>query len=377
MHIAFVTSEYPPIDSGGIGISIQTLARELVHQGHQVTVLGIGKQKNWLDSGVKVRFLSETRLPKMGWSLNRLKLAREINKMVINEGLDIVEFPDWTGLSAGMKINCPLVIRCHGSDTYFGSLLGYRPRWSVYWAEKIALHQAHAVVAVSRFAAETTRRIFRLQKPIGVIPNGINLEDFQPARWVQEDSSTVLYFGTLARKKGVLDLADIFSQVAAKNPSAKLILVGRDSLDRQTGTSTWQLFQQKVNANVLRKIEFIGPKSPDEVTNFIHQASICVFPSYAETFGLAWVEAMACAKPVVASNIGWANEIIEDGVSGTLIHPSEHTSYANAILDLLDNPEKRKRIGQNARGRVERLFSIQKVAELSLNWYSEVINVQN
>jgi glycosyltransferase involved in cell wall biosynthesis len=374
VHIAFLTSEYPPHNTGGIGTSIQNLACELVRQGHRVTVLGTGEQKEWLDSGVKIRFLGQTRIPKMGWLLTRLQMAREINRMISAEGLDIVEAPDWTGLSAGMQINCPLVIRCHGSDTYFGSLLGYRPRWPVYQAEKMALHQADSIAAVSLFTAEVTQKIFRLQRPIGAIPNGINLEDFQPASSIYEDNSLILYFGTLVRKKGVLELAEIFSQVAAKNSSARLVMVGRDSIDRQTGLSTWELFRRKVNPQTMRQIEYVGPKLPNEVISFIRQASVCVFPAYAEALPLAWMETMACAKPIVASNIGWASEIVEDGVSGILIHPSEHAAYANAILELLDNPEKRKLMGQSARERVEQRFSIQRVAELSLDWYREVVN---
>lgn len=378
MHIAYLTNEYPPHSSGGIGTSIQNLARELVRLGNWVTVLGVGPEKEWNDAGVQVRFLSQTYVPKMGWLLNRLYVAQEINRMVSDENLVIVETPDWTGLSAGMKINCPLVIRCHGSDTYFGSLLGYRSRWSTYLAEVMALRQADQIVAVSRYAAEITRNVFHLNGNIGVIPNGINLEYFRPATSTEEDSSLILYFGSLARKKGVLDLVDIFSQVVARNSSARLLLVGRDSGDRQTGkTSTWDLLKKQASPQALERIEYVGSKPSNEIVNFIHKAAVCVFPSYAEALPLAWMEAMACEKTIVASSIGWASEIVEDGVNGILIHPSEHTAYANALINLLDNPEKRKTMGQKARERVEQLFSIQRVAELSLDWYRDVIDAQN
>ncbi len=377
MHIAFLTSEYPPLPSGGIGTSIQNLSRELVKQGHRVTVLGWGKKTEFEDHGVRVRFLEATRIPKMGWLINRIFAAHELNRMVHEEGLDIVEAPDWLGLSAGMKLDCPLVIRCNGSDTYFGSLLGYKPRWSIYQAEKMSLHQAQGVVSVSSFTAEITQKLFHLKKTIGVIPNGINLSQFSFDNSIQEEKSLILYFGTLVRKKGVLELAEIFSKVLSRNPSARLLLVGRDSIDRQTGISTWTLFQRKLNPSSLKRIEYVGSKQPDEIASFIRLATVCVFPSFAETFGLAWIEAMACGKAVVASNIGWAKEIIEDGVSGILIHPTDHLAYADEICDLLANPEKRRLMGQKARNRVEQLFSIQRIAELSLEWYKEMINAQN
>ncbi len=373
MHIAFLTSEYPPHKTGGIGTSIQNLARELVRQGYRVTVLGTGKQKEWVDNGVKIRFLEQTRMPKMGWFSNRLRIVHKINRMVANEGLDIVEAPDWTGLSAGMKVKCPLVVRCHGSDTYFGGLLGYHPRWSVYQAEKLALIQADGVAAVSRFAAVKTQESFNLSGEIQVIPNGINLEYFQPHHCLEEDG-LILYLGTLVRKKGVLDLAEIFSLLVARYPSARLVLVGRDSSDRQTGAkSTWELFQNVASPQALQRTKYLGAQPANEIVGFVQRATVCVSPSYAEAHPLSWIEAMACEKPVVASNIGWASEIIEDGVSGTLIHPTDHTAYADALINLLDNPEKRRNMGQKARERVERLFSIQKVAGLSLDWYKDVI----
>jgi len=378
LHIAFLTSEYPPLPSGGIGTSIQNLSRELVKQGHRVTVIGWGKKAEFDDEGVKVRCLEATRIPKMGWLINRLVAAHELNRMVREEGLDIVESPDWSGLSAGMKLDCPLVIRCHGTDTYFGKLQNYKPRWSVYLAEKMALRQAQSVVSVSRFTAETTQELFHLNKKIGVIPNGVNVNQFSLENLNLEENSLILYFSTLVRKKGLLELADIFSKLAAENSSVKLLLVGRDSPDLQTGSpSTWELFKKKITPDILKRVMYVGPKRPDEIVNFVHQSTVCVFPSFAETFGLAWTEAMACGKAVVASNIGWAKEIIEDGVSGILIHPTDHIAYVAAIRDLLDNPEKRRQMGENARIRVEQLFSIQRVAELSVEWYKTVINAQN
>lgn len=373
MHITFLTSEYPTLPTGGIGTSIQNLSRELVKQGHRVTVLGWGKKAEFEDQGVTVRFLQSTKIPKMGWLLNRTLAAREINRMVGQEDLNIVEAPDWVGLSAGIKVKCPLVVRCHGSDTYFGHLLGYRPRWRVYWAEKLALLGANSICAVSQFTAEKTKEIFGLSKPIRVIPNGVDVSKFHPL--FGNDSSYILYFGTLVRKKGVLDLARIFSLVVKQNPDAQLLMIGRDAPDSLSGSpSTWQLFCQMATPEALSNTQYLGPLPYEKVVEYVQKAAVCVFPSYAETFGLAWVEAMACAKPVVASNIGWASEIVEDGVSGILIHPSNHDAYAEALIDLLGHPGKRKSLGQNARERVMRLFSIQRVAELSLEWYRDVID---
>ena len=377
MHICFLTSEYPPLPHGGIGTSIQNLAQELVKQGNRVTVLGWGQKLEFEDHGVEIRFLQSTGFPKMGWFLNRRRASSEIKRMVREEELDIVESPDWSGLSAGMQLDCPLVIRCHGSDSYFGSLLGYQPRLAVRLAESIALHHNDAITAVSRFAAQRTSEIFHLTENITTIPNGIDINRFSPVE-EPDHSNVILYLGTLVRKKGVFDLCEIFNIIVKENKVARLWLIGRDVEDKLTKfPSTWEIAKQMLTPEALNRTNYFGTIPYNNVQDYLKQASICVFPSYAETFGLSWIEAMACAKPVVASNIGWANEIIEDGVSGILIHPSDHLGYVEAIQDLLSNPDKRRQMGLNARRRVEQLFSIQRTAELSLEWYQDVINAHS
>ncbi len=135
--------------------------------------------------------------------------------------------------------------------------------------------------------------------------------------------------------------------------------------------------QNGMNETARAQTRYVGPQPYSDMRKWISKAAVCVFPSYAEALPLSWLEAMACSKAVVASNIGWASEIIESGVSGILIHPTDHLAYADTIINLLDNPDKQRKMGQSARERVERMFSIQRVTELSIDWYRSVINVYN
>src|ERR1035437_2095202 len=174
MHIGFLTTEYPPLPSGGIGTSMQNLARELTRVGHRITVLGWGHAVEFEDQGVRVRFLKRALLPRTGWLVARLALRRELRRLVLEEGLRLVEAPDWCGLSAGLRPGCPVVLRCHGTAVYFGHLLNEAVRPTVRWAERLALAGADDVAAVSQYTADITARLFRLSRPITVIPNGID-----------------------------------------------------------------------------------------------------------------------------------------------------------------------------------------------------------
>jgi len=373
MHIGYITTEYPPLPSGGIGTSIKNLANKLVEFGHTVTVIGLGPNITFNDGGVNVKFVEGTKRAKLGWLYNRYVVWREIERLIRHEALNIVEAPDWLGLSAGMPFTCPVVIRCHGSDTYFGHLLGYKPRITTYLYEYLALTQADSISAVTHFTADTTKKIFRLKRDIGVIPNSINFNQFSSLPY-QEDDNLIINVGTLNRKKGVLDLCKVFNFVVEKRPNTHLAFIGRDSKDKIAGVSTKDLCINTLSDFARDRTEFLGLQPYSKIQDHINRAAVCAFPSYAESFGLSWIEAMACSKAVVASNIGWAPEIIIDGESGVLHSPNDHEGFASKIIGLLDNKEERKKIGNAARKRVGQLFSSERVAALSIDWYKSVIN---
>ncbi len=375
MHVVFLTVEYPPLPSGGIGTNLRNLGRALIKQGHRVTVLGVGTETAFEDQGVEVRFIGETRVRKVGWLWDIRRVECELNRLVRDEGAEIVEAHDWCGVSAGVRPACPVVVRCNGSDTYFAHLLQKPVRRSVRWAETVALRQADDVIAASRFTAEVTRRLFRLRADVGVIPNGIDITQFAPAAPAEVEPDTILYFGTLARKKGVLDLCDIFSQVVARNPRARLRLIGRDVRDQQTGAaSTWELCQRQLSTTARARVEYLGAQPYDVMQGHVKRAALCAFPSYAEAFPLAWLEAMATAKTLVAYDIGWASEVFESGTSGVLVPGGDTAEFARVVGELLEEPERARGLGVAARGRVKTHFAADVVARQTIERYQSVLD---
>jgi glycosyltransferase involved in cell wall biosynthesis len=370
MHVVFLTVEFPPLLSGGIGTSVRNLGRALVAQGHRVTVLGVGAETEFNDDGIDVRFIGETRVPKLGWLWDIGRVQRELNRLVREEGAEVVEAHDWGGVSAGLRLRCPLVVRCHGTDTYFAHLLRKEVRPSVRWTESLALRQADDVVAVSRFTADLTSRLFHLRSEVGVIPNGIDLAQFEPAAPEEVEPGTILYFGTLTRKKGVLDLCRVFSSVVERNTRARLLLVGRDAGDQLTGAaSTWGLCREALSPAARKRVDYLGAQPYERMQTFVRRAALCVFPSYAEAFPLSWLEAMASAKAVVAYDIGWAPEVVETGESGVLVPSGDTGALARVVRELLDEPERALRLGRAARQRVETHFASDVVARQTVARY--------
>jgi glycosyltransferase involved in cell wall biosynthesis len=116
-------------------------------------------------------------------------------------------------------------------------------------------------------------------------------------------------------------------------------------------------------------LTYLGPVPYLEIKKQIDLATVCVFPSFAEALPVSWIEAMALQKAVVASNIGWATEIIVNGVEGFLVNPKEHHQYAKRILELLENSELQIQFGINARKKIVKKFSVEIVAKQGVLFY--------
>lgn len=378
MKIAFLTPEYPHPKTGlaaGLGTSIMNLSRGLQREGHQITILIYGENKDemFIDNDICFYKIKNVKLKGLSRILTQKKIERLINSLVKANKINIVEAPDWTGITSSIKPICPLVIKLHGSDTYFCHLDNRPVKFWNKFHEKKALRKADALLSVSQYTADLTKELFSLQREFTIIPNGIDINVFSKEITSQVQDNTILYFGTLIRKKGLLELPLIFNEVYNNNNQAKLILIGRDASDVISGnTSTWAMMQSLFDKNALKNVNYIGSVSYDKIKEHISYASVCVFPTFAEALPVSWIEAMAMQKAIVASNIGWAIEIIDNGVNGFLVHPTAHSEYANKILDLLENSKTRNQMGIEARKKVEQKFSIEIVAKQSADFYQKV-----
>jgi len=380
MKIAFLTPEYPHAEtgnSGGIGTSIKNLAESLSTLGHSVRILVYGQKKDIIfeDEGITIQLIKNVRIKGLSWYFTRKKLQNIIDNLYENQLIDIVEAPDWTGISSFIQPKkCPLVIRLNGSDTYFCHLDNRPVKWINRFHEKRALNKASGHISVSRFTADKTNELFGLQIAFTIIPNGINPQNFQSDSSVPNESNTILYFGTLIRKKGLLELPLIFNQVIEKRPLAKLVLVGRDSSDIISGqSSTWEMMQSLFTTEALKQVNYLGGVPYNEMRQHIASATVCVFPTFAEALPVSWLEAMAMQKAIVASNIGWGPEVIVSGKEGLLVHPKSHQDYANAIIRLLEDEQLNRNFGKLALEKVNSVFANTIVAAKSVAFYQSII----
>ena len=379
MNITFLTSEYPHPktgSSGGIGTSIKNLVQSLSDAGHGVFVYVYGQSVDdtFVDGSVIVKQIRNKQFKGLSWWLTRKKIERILNKDIETLKLDIVEVPDWPGISAWMKLNCPLVMRLNGSDTFFCNLENRPVKWWNKLQEKTAYNQANGIIAVSNFVGSNTNKVFDASRNYIVIPNGIQTALFNAVK-TQAAEQTILYFGTLIRKKGVLELPPAFNLVHKQQPNTRLILIGADAFDITTGsTSTWELMRGAFSESAVKNVTYLGKVAYADIQSHIQKATVCVFPSYAEACPVSWLEAMAMEKAIVASDIGWATELIQHGQDGLLCPPGEHEAFASNILQLLNNPDLRNLLGTNARARCVLKFDSAIIAQQSVDYYQQLIH---
>lgn len=376
MHIGFLTPEFPHPETGvsaGLGSSIKTLAYSLLHEGIKVSIFIYNqtKTKTIEVEGLTLHLIERNKYLLFGWYRYRKFLENNINRKAREDGIDVLEAPDWTGITAFMKLEIPIVIRMHGSDAYFCRLENRKQKKKNYWFEKKALYGADHVLSVSKFTALKTIEIFKLKKEVTVIPNGVNVRVFNP-RQKESEYHSILYFGSLIRKKGVIELAHIFNKVVMQDPDAALTLVGKDVIDFRENRSTLEIFSEILTKEAKARFRYISEVPYEEIKDYISAHSLMVFPSFAEAFPMTWLESMAMEKALVTSNIGWAREIMINGKTGYMAEPRDHSEFAGRILTLLRDKTLRERMGRYSRERICKEFSAGEVVRKNIRFYEHV-----
>ena len=380
MKIGFLTSEFPHPRigvSGGIGTSIMNLAKGLEALGNEVLVFVYGQNEDevFVENNITYYRIKNIKIKGLSRYLTQKKIEKLLNSLVKNQALDVVEAADWTGITSFINCDCPLIIKLHGSDTYFCHLDNRPVKAINRFHEKRALQNADALLSVSSYTAALTTELFDLKRPFTTIHNSIDLSKFENSEaGIDTNEPVILYFGTLIRKKGLLEMPLIFNKVFEQHPKARLVLVGRDTGDAITGNkSTWEMMQPLFNPAAFKNVTYSGSVPYDQIKNEIHRASVCIFPTVAEALPVSWIEAMAMKKAIVASDIGWAKEVIDDEKDGFLAHPKNHVLFADRIITLLQNKELRTAFGLAAAQKAAGKFSIHTIAKQNLEFYNKLI----
>lgn len=373
MNICFICNEYPPALHGGIGAVVRTTARALVGNGHNVRVVGVYPERETAaareeDQGVQVWRLRHPR-PRLAWIAARYKLYKLVRDWAERGEIDIVEAPDWEGYtSLWPRLRVPVINRLHGSIAYFSAEMNQRARPGIFWLESRAFHGADECTSCSQYTARRTNEVFGKRKSITVLYNSVALSEAETQE--SRETNHVVFAGTLTPKKGIVQLIKAWPEVRNRNPHAELHVYGKEANANEPMTP---VLQAALPEEVRGSVHFHGHIAVAELRSLYRRCSLAVFPSYAEAFAVAPLEAMAEGCPVIVSNRSSGPELIEDGVNGLLADPDNCPQIAQSIWTLLEDPSLAARLGAAGRKTIEDRFSSGHVVRQFVDFYAGCI----
>jgi glycosyltransferase involved in cell wall biosynthesis len=263
-------------------------------------------------------------------------LAREAMREAARADVVYAHFLFPTGAiaaAASRRARIPYVVTAHGQDVRNLDRRGPRR------ATEGALREASAVMAVSDYLAGELRAAGIGLPPLHVVNMGVDLARFAPgdrgaaraALGLPAEGPLVVAVGGLTERKNPLTLLQAFARVRDRRPDARLGLVGDGPLAGAVDAGARRL---GLGGAVLRP----AAVPHERVADWVTAADAIAMVSRVEPLGIAALEALAAGRPVVATRIGGAREVVPDPEAGRVVDPADPGAIALALLELLDDP---------------------------------------
>lgn len=360
MRVVFVGTGDPHLDryppGGAIEAQVWMLAHELARRGHEAYILTRDAAK---EPAPRVHVV-HIDAPGEGQVLPKLPMGRRARAAIREIRPDVVYLSEkWVSFFPS-GVDVPRIYATHNKDafeTYRSQAYVDHPLNRAFFGikrriEESEMRRAQVVGANSRGVLEYVRG--RGMAHAELLPMAVDISDLKPHGEV--DPPTVFASGQLLRVKGTHDLVEAFARVCGDRPAWRLVIGGR-------GPERALLEAQASNRGISDRVTFVGWQPREDFLRCLQQAAIFALPSYAETFGTVLLEAMACGKPVVSTDITGPRDIVEMGSTGILIAPGDVGALSDALIALMDDPTLRSRMGAAGALRARDAFTVNAAVE--------------
>ncbi len=390
---------------GGQGVYLKNLSRAIKDLGHHVDVVS-GPPDPLLDEDIAVHYLPSLDLynPEDLFRIPSLRELCDPINIVEWVGVSTMGFPepftfglrafrflrnkfhrydiihDNQSLSYGLlaiKKSVPTIATIHHPITVDRDLavkdasalwkkLKHMRWYSFVGMQKRVSRNLSRIITVSECSRDDISREFRISaKRFSVVPNGINTGLFYPVPEIKREPDRIIVTNSADTPlKGLPHLLRAVNEVS-KVRSIKLTVVGRPKKKSE-------LIKLIRELDLGRLITFTGRINNGEFVRQYGRATIAVVPSMYEGFGLPAGEAMACGLPVISTTGGALPEVVGD--AGILVPPGDPDALATAMIDLLNNPDKARKIGEAGYNRVQSSFTWEKAAQKTVEAYRKTIS---
>jgi glycosyltransferase involved in cell wall biosynthesis len=368
---------YFPPEVGGLESHAYYLCRELVRQGHFVTMVTSKSKPGLADresmDGIEVvrKWFPENRNP-AGWVAHTLATTPHFLRLA--KRADILHAQTFASAVPGMlakrRHGLPLVITLHTSHFL---KLAKKPSWRRVLRRII--RSADWLLAASEEIRDVALGIHPHPRA-EALTNGVDTELFSPRHGLSSRSEEVggwlserrlrrrlIVPRRLFEKNGVEHFVRAVPMIR-REVEIEALLVG-------DGPERGRLEALAAELGVADIVRFVGSRPNEEMPRLLSEADVAVFPSLMEATSVAALEAMSCGVPVAASRVGGLPEIVDETV-GTLFEPADPPSLASAVTALLRRAELRQ-VGLTARARVAASWSVERLARRHLEIYETLL----
>ncbi len=387
MKILMLTWEYPPRVVGGISRVVHDLSKRLIKDGHEVTVVTYrdGDVPEFEDDkGVKVYRVDNYMINPnnfIDWIMQlNFNMIAKVNQLIAENGeFDVIHAHDWLVAYAAKTIknsyNIPLVATIHATEAGRNSGIHDDTQRYINDTEWMLTYEATEVIVNSNYMKNELQRLFGLPfEKINVVPNGVNLTTFNNIerdyefrrKFAMDNEKIILFMGRLVYEKGVQHLISAMPKILNGYHDAKLVIAGK-------GGMLDELKEQVYSMGISDKVCFAGYQSGKDVAKMYKAADISVFPSTYEPFGIVALEAMLAERPIVVSDIGGLNEIVQHRENGMKSYAGNPNSIADSILELLYDHQLYDNVVRKAKNKVRNEYNWNKIAQDTHFTYQKAI----
>ncbi|MCB9169463.1 MAG: glycosyltransferase [Flavobacteriales bacterium] len=334
-------------------------ANAFVERGHRVHLITQHACAPGLDGRVTL-----VRMPHhhgLGYLLNRVRLAHLLQRVrpdVVN-----VHYASGYGTLGRGIHHVPVVLNVWGSDVHEFPDRTPLHRW---WLLR-NLRSADRIVSTSTSMARRVQGLLKYERPITVVPFGVDPERFKPDPRPAEGPVVIGTVKTLSPTYGVDRLIRAFAHLVRMKgvPDLRLRIVG-------DGPQRKELERLVTTLGVQDRTVLAGAAPHAEVPGELGRMHVFVALSRAESFGVAVIEASACALPVVVSDAGGLPEVVEEGVTGYVVPQGDPMKAAERLFRLVTDPEERVRLGEAGRRWVQERFAWDRCVDRMLGVLEEM-----
>jgi len=335
---------------GGVAVHVEYLIKHLSNfKDLTLILLTFGEEPlTYVKDGIQVVVLKRMKYGRFLFPLQifydalRLRTAiKKINPDIIHIQSTVPTF-SFFGINAGKQY--PVVITLHGyfkEESRFHS--GIEKIFNVLFStplERWALKRIPYVITVCPQLQETIQQFS--SSTIVTIPNGIDLAQIQAIRpFPPFTSPTVFYVGMLNKRKGVDDLIRAIPSVKNEIKDVKVYIAG-------TGPELNKLKNLAKSLGLEENVSFLGFITDEKKISYMKSTDVFVLPTYWESFPLVLLEAMACGRPIISTDVGGNPSAVVDGVNGFLVKPGNWRQISEKLIYLFKNKEIFIKMGEES-----------------------------